>query len=78
MDSVPRGGRFDGALGVVAAVEAVGRVGAGSVAVFRGEEVGCVGSRAIVAAGDPLRVRSSSCTSSRDQSWPNETWLWES
>jgi allantoate deiminase len=53
-DSAPQGGRFDGALGVVAAIEAVERVGAGSVVVFRGEEVGCVGSRALVAAGDPL------------------------
>jgi acetylornithine deacetylase/succinyl-diaminopimelate desuccinylase-like protein len=56
LDSVPRGGRFDGALGVVAAIEAVERVGAGSVAVFRGEEVGCVGSRALVASGEPLPV----------------------
>lgn len=47
LDSVPRGGRFDGALGVIAAIEAVDRVGAGSVAVFRGEEVGCIGSRAL-------------------------------
>jgi acetylornithine deacetylase/succinyl-diaminopimelate desuccinylase-like protein len=54
LDSVPRGGRFDGALGVVAAIEAVERVGAGSVVVFRGEEVGCIGSRALVAAGSPL------------------------
>jgi allantoate deiminase len=54
LDSVPRGGRFDGALGVVAAIEAVERVGAGSVVVFRGEEVGCVGSRALVAAGGLL------------------------
>ena len=54
LDSVPRGGRFDGALGVVAAIEAVERVGAGSVVVFRGEEVGCIGSRALVAAGGPL------------------------
>ena len=54
LDSVPQGGRFDGALGVVAAIEAVERVGTGSVAVFRGEEVGCIGSRALVAAGDPL------------------------
>jgi allantoate deiminase len=53
LDSVPRGGRFDGALGVVAAIEAVERVGAGSVVVFRGEEVGCIGSRALVAAGGP-------------------------
>jgi allantoate deiminase len=54
LDSVPRGGRFDGALGVVAAIEAVERAGAGSVVVFRGEEVGCVGSRALVARGDAL------------------------
>ena len=54
LDSVPQGGRFDGALGVVAAIEAVERVGAGSVVVFRGEEVGCVGSRARVAAGGAL------------------------
>ena len=54
LDTVPQGGRFDGALGVVAAIEAVGRVGAGSVVVFRGEEVGCIGSRALVAAGGPL------------------------
>ncbi|HWQ23022.1 MAG TPA: M20/M25/M40 family metallo-hydrolase [Gaiellaceae bacterium] len=54
LDSVPQGGRFDGALGVVAALEAVERVGAGAVAVFRGEEVGCVGSRALVASGGPL------------------------
>jgi acetylornithine deacetylase/succinyl-diaminopimelate desuccinylase-like protein len=54
LDSVPQGGRYDGALGVVAAIEAVARVGAGSVVVFRGEEVGCIGSRALVASGDPL------------------------
>ena len=50
LDTVPAGGKFDGALGVVAAIEAVARVGAGSVVAFRGEEVGCVGSRALVAA----------------------------
>jgi acetylornithine deacetylase/succinyl-diaminopimelate desuccinylase-like protein len=54
LDSVPRGGRFDGALGVVAAIEAVAAVGAGSVVVFRGEEIGCIGSRALVASGDEL------------------------
>jgi acetylornithine deacetylase/succinyl-diaminopimelate desuccinylase-like protein len=54
LDTVPQGGRFDGALGVVAAIEAVERVGAGSVVVFRGEEVGCIGSRALVAADGPL------------------------
>lgn len=54
LDSVPRGGRFDGALGVVAALEAVERAGAGSVVAFRGEEVGCVGSRALVARGASL------------------------
>jgi allantoate deiminase len=53
LDTVPQGGRFDGALGVVAAIEAVERAGGGAVVVFRGEEVGCVGSRAR-AAGGPL------------------------
>jgi len=54
LDTVPRGGRFDGALGVVAGLEAVERAGCGTVVVFRGEEVGCIGSRALVARGDPL------------------------
>jgi acetylornithine deacetylase/succinyl-diaminopimelate desuccinylase-like protein len=54
LDTVPQGGRFDGALGVVAGIEAVERVGTGSVVVFRGEEVGCVGSRALTVAGGPL------------------------
>jgi acetylornithine deacetylase/succinyl-diaminopimelate desuccinylase-like protein len=47
LDSVPQGGRFDGALGVVAAIDAVERAGRGSAVAFRGEEVGCVGSRAV-------------------------------
>jgi acetylornithine deacetylase/succinyl-diaminopimelate desuccinylase-like protein len=51
LDTVPQGGRFDGALGVVAAIEAVERAGRGTVAIFRGEEVGCVGSRACVGRG---------------------------
>ena len=54
LDTVPQGGRFDGALGVVAGIEAVEGVGAGSVVVFRGEEVGCVGSRAFSARGGSL------------------------
>jgi len=54
LDTVPEGGRFDGALGVVAGIEAVERVGRGSVVAFRGEEVGWVGSRALVARGDRL------------------------
>jgi len=52
LDSVPEGGKFDGALGVVAAIEAVERVGKGAVVVFRDEERGCVGSTAFVARGD--------------------------
>jgi beta-ureidopropionase / N-carbamoyl-L-amino-acid hydrolase len=51
-DTVPEGGKFDGALGVVAAIEAAERVGHGSVAVFRDEERGCAGSRARVARGE--------------------------
>jgi acetylornithine deacetylase/succinyl-diaminopimelate desuccinylase-like protein len=54
LDTVPAGGKFDGALGVVAAIEAVERMGLGSVVVFRGEEVGCIGSRALAARGGAL------------------------
>jgi allantoate deiminase len=53
LDTVPQGGKFDGALGVVAAIEAVEQAGRGTVAVFREEERGCVGSRAF-AGGGPL------------------------
>ena len=49
LDSVPEGGRFDGALGVVAGLEAVTAVGPAErtlgVVVFRDEETGCHGSR---------------------------------
>jgi acetylornithine deacetylase/succinyl-diaminopimelate desuccinylase-like protein len=49
LDSVPEGGKFDGALGVVAGLEAVRAVGPSErtlgVAVFRDEETGCHGSR---------------------------------
>lgn len=49
LDSVPEGGRFDGALGVVAGLEAVCAAGRSvrtlGVAVFRDEETGCHGSR---------------------------------
>jgi acetylornithine deacetylase/succinyl-diaminopimelate desuccinylase-like protein len=51
LDTVPQGGRFDGALGVVAGIEAVESVGRGSAVAFRGEEVGCVGSHALVRRG---------------------------
>src|ERR687887_2499435 len=51
LDSVPHGGKFDGALGVVAGIEAVERVGAGAVVAFRDEETGCGGSRARVDSG---------------------------
>jgi acetylornithine deacetylase/succinyl-diaminopimelate desuccinylase-like protein len=52
LDSVPNGGKFDGALGVLAALEAVEKVGKGAVAVFRDEERGCVGSAAFAARGE--------------------------
>jgi hydantoinase/carbamoylase family amidase len=51
LDSVPAGGKFDGALGVVAAIEAVERVGRGAVVAFRDEERGCTGSTAFVERG---------------------------
>jgi acetylornithine deacetylase/succinyl-diaminopimelate desuccinylase-like protein len=62
LDSVPAGGRFDGALGVVGGLEAVERAGQQertlTVVAFRDEEgcsgPGCVGSRAACTAGlDP-------------------------
>ena len=54
LDSVPDGGRFDGALGVVAGIEVAARHPGLPLAVvaFRDEERGCAGSRARVAAGD--------------------------
>lgn len=53
LDTVPSGGRFDGALGVVAGLEAVERLGLPGlgVAVFRDEERGCAGSRARIVSG---------------------------
>jgi acetylornithine deacetylase/succinyl-diaminopimelate desuccinylase-like protein len=54
LDTVPQGGKFDGALGVVAAIEAAERAGRGTVVVFRDEERGCAGSRALVARGGPF------------------------
>ncbi|MDP9308663.1 MAG: M20/M25/M40 family metallo-hydrolase, partial [Actinomycetota bacterium] len=47
LDTVPNGGRFDGALGVVAAIEAVDRLRESPLAVvaFRAEETGPMGSR---------------------------------
>jgi acetylornithine deacetylase/succinyl-diaminopimelate desuccinylase-like protein len=54
LDTVPQGGRFDGALGVVAGIEAVTTAGTGSVVAFRGEEVGCLGSRALCSRSGPL------------------------
>jgi allantoate deiminase len=56
LDSVPEGGRFDGPLGVVAGIEAVERASCGSVVAFRGEEIGCIGSRARVRSGDLPRA----------------------
>ena len=52
LDSVPNGGKFDGALGVVAGIEAVERVGRGAVVAFRDEETGCHGSTAFVQRGE--------------------------
>jgi len=56
LDTVPQGGRFDGALGVVAALEAVERLGRRprtvAVVAFRDEERGCAGSRARIRRGE--------------------------
>src|SRR5947207_2424638 len=61
LDSVPEGGRFDGALGVVGGLEAVARAGRQertlAVVAFRDEEgcsgPGCAGSRAFCKSGAP-------------------------
>ena len=49
LDTVPNGGRFDGALGVVAAIEAADRLREAplAVVVFRAEETGPMGSRGL-------------------------------
>jgi acetylornithine deacetylase/succinyl-diaminopimelate desuccinylase-like protein len=58
LDSVPEGGKYDGALGVVAGLEAVASVGRSertlAVVVFRDEETGCHGSRWRVKSAAPL------------------------
>ena len=55
LDSGPQGGRYDGALGVVAGIEALERLGRRrrtlAVVAFREEERGCIGSRARCRAG---------------------------
>jgi allantoate deiminase len=55
LDSVPQGGRHDGPLGVLAALEAVERLGRRrrtlGVVAFRDEERGCAGSRGRAARG---------------------------
>jgi allantoate deiminase len=55
LDSVPQGGRLDGPLGVLGALEAVERLGRRRrtlvVVAFREEERGCVGSQGRVARG---------------------------
>lgn len=56
LDSVPQGGKYDGALGVVAALEAVELLGRRAptlaVVAFRDEERGCKGSRARAASDE--------------------------
>src|SRR5438034_459223 len=50
LDSVPNGGRYDGVLGVLAGIEAASRLPDAplAVVVFRAEETGPMGSRALV------------------------------
>lgn len=60
LDTVPSGGRYDGALGVVAGIQAVAEVGRSArtlgVVAFRDEERGCYGSLALARSG-PLPGR---------------------
>jgi acetylornithine deacetylase/succinyl-diaminopimelate desuccinylase-like protein len=54
LDSVPTAGKFDGALGVVAAIEAASRLAEAALAVvaFRAEETGPMGSKKIASVPD--------------------------
>jgi acetylornithine deacetylase/succinyl-diaminopimelate desuccinylase-like protein len=54
LDSVPTGGRFDGALGVVSAIEAASRLPEAPLAVvaFRAEETGPMGSKQVAELPD--------------------------
>jgi acetylornithine deacetylase/succinyl-diaminopimelate desuccinylase-like protein len=54
LDSVPTAGRFDGALGVVAAIEAASRLPEASLTVvaFRAEETGPMGSKQVASVPD--------------------------
>jgi hydantoinase/carbamoylase family amidase len=54
LDTVPNGGKYDGALGVVAAIEAAERLGEAPVTavVFRAEESGPMGSRRLTELPD--------------------------
>jgi acetylornithine deacetylase/succinyl-diaminopimelate desuccinylase-like protein len=67
LDTVPNGGRFDGALGVVAAIEAAGRLRDTELGVvaFRAEETGPMGSRRLAELPDA----SSKSISSKDRCW---------
>ncbi len=66
LDSVPDGGRFDGALGVVAAIEAAALSSAPfAVVAFRDEERGFSEAAGPAPRRAACRPRSSSCTSSR-------------
>lgn len=70
LDSVPGGGPFDGPLGVISALEAIGRLKAGgfqpsrpvAILIFAEEEgsrfgVACLGSGLMTGVLDPVRVR---------------------
>jgi acetylornithine deacetylase/succinyl-diaminopimelate desuccinylase-like protein len=54
LDSVPNGGRYDGVLGVLAGIEAAGRLSDAPLAVvaFRAEETGAMGSKALAELPD--------------------------
>jgi hydantoinase/carbamoylase family amidase len=54
LDSVPNGGRYDGVLGVLAGIEAAGRLPDAPLAVvaFRAEETGPMGSKALAELPD--------------------------
>jgi acetylornithine deacetylase/succinyl-diaminopimelate desuccinylase-like protein len=70
LDTVPEGGKFDGALGVVAAIEAVERTGRGSVPMSSGTRSAAAPAAGRAGRAARCRMLSSSCTSSRGRGSP--------
>jgi len=70
LDTVPEGGKFDGALGVVAAIEAVERTGSGSVVVFREPDGDLLAIKRVAARpGDRVKPDAGFLVLGDDEAW---------